>query len=84
VTFIGERVVNFSRALHRGLQLISRPIPELGTYETIALEPPVAFVTVSRANAFGGYDIYTYDPDLGWDPSEPMAAIGEGLWVEVP
>jgi formylglycine-generating enzyme required for sulfatase activity len=83
--FQGTRRTVLQPVPEHGLHYLSRQVPELGTFDTIALRPPVHGV---RFNIFtgGGFVTYVYDADLGgWDPSEPPPVpIGMGVSIEFP
>lgn len=71
--------------LVQGYQLVSSQRPEPGTFASIVGVPPMEGATVSRMNAAGTYDVYSYVEGAGWmdnggDLVEPTARVGEA-WL---
>jgi hypothetical protein len=84
LTFQGTRRTVLQPVPEHGLHYLSRQVPELGTFETIALRPPVTGVQYSIFG--GGLTTYIYDEDLGgWAPAvPPPIPVGMGVVIEFP
>ena len=64
-----------------GFQLLSRQTNGAGTFDNILGVPPQAGDQVYKLTATG-YSSYEFlgAPD-GWEPSEPIIAVGEAVWI---
>jgi hypothetical protein len=62
--------------------LLSRQTNDIGNYANIVGTAPADGATVFKLNTgTGTYDSYSFFGTLGWTPSEPIAAVGEALWI---
>lgn len=86
LTFTGKR--RFSRhlppSLMQGMQCLSDQLPEPGTFTSIVGLPPVSGTQVRRLLPNGTYSTHTYTDASGWDPTPPMANVGEAWLVSLP
>jgi hypothetical protein len=78
---------HFEINVPNGISYRSSPIPQAGLVSTVLgfPLPPDSAMNISRwVNATGLWQNFSFDPDFGWSPSEPTAAVGESFWIDNP
>ena len=64
------------------LYLLSRQTNGLGNYTNIVGTAPLDGTQVYQWNPLSGsYDVYDYFDGFGWSPFDPIAAVGEPIWI---
>ncbi|MCI0745269.1 MAG: hypothetical protein L0Y58_07680 [Verrucomicrobia subdivision 3 bacterium] len=70
-----------SFAAGAGCYLVSRQTNAPGTYDQIMGVPPADGAVVHQFNLTSGlFDVFTFVGGA-WSPAEPVAAVGEALWI---
>lgn len=68
-----------------GFSIRSSKVPQAGAISAVLGFPPSQLDVVNQFANPGGYSQYTFDNDLGgWDPSEPVLAVGEAIFIASP
>jgi hypothetical protein len=80
-TFVGEVKLDSTNAIPAGYSLKASVVPQAGLLQTTLGYPTASGDAALIWNGIG-YDVYSFDPDLGaWDPSEPNIPVGIGFWI---
>jgi hypothetical protein len=65
----------------KGLSIKSSQVPISGTLDSMNFPLGNGDQVYLFNNATQNYKTYTYDTDLGWDPSAPVVDVGQGFFV---
>lgn len=79
-TFVGDVVTQSSNPIAAGFSLKGSAFPSAGLLVTALQAPLAPGDTVYKFNG-SSYDPYAWDPDAGWQPSEPSVKVAEGFWI---
>jgi hypothetical protein len=66
-----------------GFSILSSKVPQAGPITAALQFAPNQYDTLYKFVNPSGYEIYTFDPDLGgWDPGEPTIDVGESFYLK--
>lgn len=84
LTLVGEvGQGSLANAVPAGLSIRSSKVPQAGFITAVLGFPPAQLDQVNQFANPGGYSQYTFDNDLGgWDPAEPVLAVGEAVFIK--
>lgn len=80
-TLVGEVQLTSNVSIPAGLNVYSSVIPQSAPLDQMGFPNPNGALTVSRWNG-GGFDLYIFDPDLGWGPGVPTPRVGESFFID--